>query len=109
MTPCGAGPDGNASSSTSSRLVGVAFILPLLWLLDAAFNQNATQAMSVPTLTLSNFHAAVQLVRGALSRTASISPSSRPLSPPRVDPRRLCAVAPPSSAQRAPADRGSSS
>jgi multiple sugar transport system permease protein len=40
-------------------LVGVAFILPLLWLLDAAFNQNASQAMSWPSLTLSNFHSAV--------------------------------------------------
>ena len=29
-------------------LVGVAFILPLLWLIDAAFNSNATQSMSLP-------------------------------------------------------------
>lgn len=40
-------------------LVGIAFILPLLWLIDAAFNLNATQAMNLPTLTLSNFKAAI--------------------------------------------------
>ena len=39
--------------------MGIAFILPLLWLIDAAFNLNATQAMNLPTLTLSNFKAAI--------------------------------------------------
>ena len=45
-------------------LVGIAFILPLLWLIDAAFNANATQAMSVPTLTLGNFRAAISAGAG---------------------------------------------
>jgi multiple sugar transport system permease protein len=45
-------------------LVGIAFILPLLWLIDAAFNLNATQAMNLPTLTLSNFKAAIDAGAG---------------------------------------------
>jgi multiple sugar transport system permease protein len=39
-------------------VLGVAFFLPLLWLLDAAFNANATQSMSFPKLSFTNFHAA---------------------------------------------------
>jgi len=45
-------------------LVGIAFILPLLWLIDAAFNSNATQAMSVPSLTLGNFRSAISAGAG---------------------------------------------
>src|SRR5208283_3934352 len=45
-------------------LVGIAFILPLLWLIDAAFDANASQAMSVPSLTLGNFRAAISAGAG---------------------------------------------
>lgn len=45
-------------------LVGVAFILPLLWLIDAAFNSNATQSMSLPSLTLGNFRSAISAGAG---------------------------------------------
>jgi multiple sugar transport system permease protein len=44
-------------------VLGVIFLLPIVWLVDAAFNPNATQALSTPALSLSNFHAA--LVAGA--------------------------------------------
>jgi multiple sugar transport system permease protein len=40
-------------------VLGVIFLLPIIWLVDAALNPNATQALTAPALSLSNFHAAL--------------------------------------------------
>jgi multiple sugar transport system permease protein len=49
--------------NTALGVLGLIFLLPIIWLVDAALNPNATQALSAPALSLSNFHAA--LVAGA--------------------------------------------
>jgi multiple sugar transport system permease protein len=49
--------------NTALGVLGIIFLLPIIWLVDAALNPNATQALTAPALSLSNFHAA--LVAGA--------------------------------------------
>jgi multiple sugar transport system permease protein len=49
--------------NTALGVLGIIFLLPIIWLVDAALNPNATQALTTPGLSLSNFHAA--LVAGA--------------------------------------------
>lgn len=49
--------------NTALGVLGIIFLLPIIWLVDAASNPNATQALGTPALSLSNFHAA--LVAGA--------------------------------------------
>lgn len=44
-------------------VLGIVFLLPIVWLVDAALSPNATETLTVPALSLSNFHAA--LVAGA--------------------------------------------
>lgn len=39
-------------------VIGLAFLLPLVWLLLAAFNRHATSGMSAPTFSIANFTAA---------------------------------------------------
>ncbi len=39
-------------------LIGLVFLLPLLWIVLAAFNPHATSGMSAPTISTSNFKAA---------------------------------------------------
>jgi len=45
--------------NTALGVLGIIFLLPIIWLVDAALNPNATQALSAPALSLSNFHAAL--------------------------------------------------
>jgi|SRR5579875_24628 multiple sugar transport system permease protein len=46
--------------NTSLLAIGAAFLLPLLWLLLAAFNPHATASLSAPRFSLHNFHYALQ-------------------------------------------------
>lgn len=43
------------SANTSLVILGVIFVLPLLWLLCAAFDSNASASLEFPHFTLSNF------------------------------------------------------
>ncbi len=45
--------------NTSLGVLGIIFLLPIIWLVDAALNPNATQALQAPALSLSNFRAAL--------------------------------------------------
>jgi multiple sugar transport system permease protein len=46
-------------------IIGIAFLLPLAWLLLAAFNKHATSGMSAPTFSLANFTAAFNAGAGS--------------------------------------------
>ncbi len=45
--------------NTGLGVLGIIFLLPIIWLVDAALNPNATQALQAPALSLSNFRAAL--------------------------------------------------
>ena len=45
--------------NTVLGVLGIVFLLPIIWLVDAALNPNATQALQAPALSLSNFRAAL--------------------------------------------------
>jgi multiple sugar transport system permease protein len=48
-------------------LLGLVFLLPIIWLVEAAFNSHATQSLAVPHLSFSNFGAALKAgVGGAM-------------------------------------------
>ena len=49
--------------NTALGVLGLVFLLPIIWLVDAALNPKASQALVAPAWSLSNFHAA--LVAGA--------------------------------------------
>jgi multiple sugar transport system permease protein len=48
----------SVSVNTLLAVLGVVFLLPLLWLVDAAFNPNASAALSAPAWSFANFRAA---------------------------------------------------
>jgi multiple sugar transport system permease protein len=45
--------------NTTLGVLGIIFLLPIIWLVDAALNPDATQALQAPALSLSNFRAAL--------------------------------------------------
>ena len=45
--------------NTALGVLGIIFLLPIIWLVDAASNPNATQALSAPALSVANFQAAI--------------------------------------------------
>jgi multiple sugar transport system permease protein len=45
-------------------LIGIWFLLPLAWLLDAAFNPDAGPGLAAPHLSLANFTSAIQIGAG---------------------------------------------
>jgi multiple sugar transport system permease protein len=45
--------------NTALGVLGIIFLLPIIWLVDAALNPHATQALQAPALSLSNFRAAL--------------------------------------------------
>lgn len=49
---------GRLLPSLVMAVIGVAFLLPLLWILLAAFNPHATSGMSAPAVSVANFKAA---------------------------------------------------
>jgi multiple sugar transport system permease protein len=51
--------------SVVMAVLGMAFLLPLVWLILAAFNPHATSGLSAPALSLSNFRAAFHAGAGS--------------------------------------------
>jgi multiple sugar transport system permease protein len=45
--------------NTALGVLGIIFLLPIIWLVDAASNPNATQALTTPALSVANFRAAL--------------------------------------------------
>jgi multiple sugar transport system permease protein len=45
--------------NTALGVLGIIFLLPIVWLVDAASNPNATQALGAPALSVANFRAAI--------------------------------------------------
>jgi multiple sugar transport system permease protein len=50
--------------STVHSLIGLAFFLPMVWVVDAAFSANASPLLTKPSFTLVNFRAAMSLGAG---------------------------------------------
>jgi multiple sugar transport system permease protein len=66
LRPAGYEPGGRkTAASVIMTLIGLAFLLPLVWLLLAAFNPHATSGLSAPRFSLSNFHAAFSAGAGS--------------------------------------------
>ncbi|MCU1488647.1 MAG: transporter permease [Acidimicrobiaceae bacterium] len=45
--------------NTVLAVLGIIFLLPIIWLIDSALNPNATQGLSAPAWSLANFRAAI--------------------------------------------------
>jgi multiple sugar transport system permease protein len=45
--------------NTALGVLGIIFLLPIIWLVDASLNPNATQALQAPELSIANFRAAL--------------------------------------------------
>ena len=69
--------------NTALGVLGIIFLLPIIWLVDAALNPKATQALQAPALSLSNF-------RAALAAGAGRCHQEQPLPRRFVDDRGHC-------------------
>ena len=49
------GAESRAASNLIMAIIGVIFLLPLIWLILAAFNPRATASVAAPTFSLANF------------------------------------------------------
>ena len=56
--------------STALGALGIVFVLPIIWLVDAASNPNATQALGAPALSVANFRAAITAGAGGAIRNS---------------------------------------
>src|SRR5260370_14009224 len=51
--------------SVVMAIIGMAFLLPLVWLILAAFNPHATSGLSAPAVSVANFRAAFRAGAGS--------------------------------------------